>query len=138
MPVATQKADYYDVLGVSREASPEEIKKAYRQAAMKYHPDRNKGDAGSELKFKEAAEAYEVLSDPQKRGRYDRFGHAGLGGVAGHDFSHMRPDDIFSVFGDIFGDIFDVQFGGGRRGSRGVRSEERRVGTEGRARWAPY
>jgi len=121
MPVATQKADYYDVLGVSREASPEEIKRAYRQAAMKFHPDRNKGDAGAEVKFKEAAEAYEVLSDPQKRGRYDRFGHAGLGGVAGHDFSHMRADDIFSVFGDIFGDLFEGSpFGGGRRASRGV------------------
>lgn len=119
MSVATQKADFYEVLGVAKDASPEEIKRAYRQAAMKHHPDRNKGDAEAERKFKEAAEAYEVLSDPEKRGRYDRFGHAGLGGVAGHDFSHMRPDDIFSVFGDIFGDIFEMPFGG-RRSDRGV------------------
>jgi molecular chaperone DnaJ len=120
MPVAAQRADYYDVLGVGRDASPEEIKRAYRQSAMKYHPDRNKGDSESEMKFKAAAEAYEVLSDPEKRSRYDRFGHAGLGGVAGHDFSRMRPDDIFSVFGDIFGDIFDVPLGGSRRSERGV------------------
>lgn len=121
MAVVTQKADYYEVLGVSREASPEEIKRAYRQAAMNHHPDRNKGNPQAEQKFKDAAEAYEVLSDPEKRNRYDRFGHAGLGGVAGHDFSHMRPDDIFSIFGDIFGDLFDMPFGaGGRRSARGV------------------
>lgn len=116
MPVA-EKRDYYEVLGVSREASPDEIKRAYRQAAMKYHPDRSAGDKDSEVKFKEASEAYEVLSDSERRSRYDRFGHAGLSGTAGHDFSRMRPDDIFSVFGDIFGDIFG---GGGHRGSRGV------------------
>jgi molecular chaperone DnaJ len=118
--VVAQKRDYYEVLGVTREASPEEIKRAYRQAAMKYHPDRtDEADAGE--RFKEAAEAYEVLSDAEKRNRYDRFGHSGLSGVAGHDFSHMRPDDIFSIFGDIFGDMFGVQFGrGGRRSSPGV------------------
>jgi molecular chaperone DnaJ len=121
MKVAAQKADYYEVLGLAREASPDEIKRAYRQAALKYHPDRNKGDHDAERRFKDAAEAYEVLSDPEKRGRYDRFGHAGLGGVAGHDFSHMRPDDIFSIFGDIFGEMFDMPFGGGRRAAaRGV------------------
>lgn len=118
MPVAT-KQDYYDVLGVSREASPDEIKRAYRQAAMKYHPDRASDVPNAEEMFKAAAEAYEVLSDPEKRSRYDRFGHAGLSGTAGHDFSHMRADDIFSVFGDIFGDIFG-DAGGGRRASRGV------------------
>ncbi len=111
-----QKRDYYEVLGVSRDASPDEIKRAYRRAAMKHHPDRSSGDPEAETKFKEASEAYEVLGNPDTRTRYDRFGHAGLSGVAGHDFSRMRPDDIFSVFGDIFGDIF----GGGRRASRGV------------------
>lgn len=118
MPVAT-KQDYYDVLGVSREASPDEIKRAYRQAAMKYHPDRASDVPNAEEMFKAAAEAYEVLSDAEKRSRYDRYGHAGLSGTAGHDFSHMRADDIFSVFGDIFGDIFG-DAGGGRRASRGV------------------
>lgn len=116
MPVAT-KQDYYDVLGVSREASPDEIKRAYRQAAMKYHPDRASDVPNAEEKFKAAAEAYEVLSDAEKRSRYDRYGHAGLSGTAGHDFSHMRADDIFSVFGDIFGDIFG-DAGGGRRPHR--------------------
>ncbi|QDV89337.1 Chaperone protein DnaJ [Phycisphaerae bacterium RAS2] len=118
MPVAT-KQDYYDVLGVCREASPDEIKRAYRQAAMKYHPDRASDVPNAEEMFKAAAEAYEVLSDAEKRSRYDRYGHAGLSGTAGHDFSHMRADDIFSVFGDIFGDIFG-DAGGGRRASRGV------------------
>ncbi len=114
-----EKRDYYEVLGVSREASPDEIKRAYRKAAMKYHPDRASDVPESETLFKEAAEAYEVLSEPERRGLYDRFGHAGLSGTAGHDFSHMRPDDIFSVFGDIFGDMFGMPFGG-RRASRGV------------------
>ncbi len=107
------KRDYYEVLGVSREASPEEIKRAYRQAALKYHPDRNK-DEDAVAKFKEASEAYEVLSNPEKRNRYDRYGHAGLNGAAVHDFSGMGVEDIFSVFGDIFGDVFGG--GGYRRG----------------------
>jgi len=110
MAVAS-KGDYYKVLGVGREASGDEIRKAYRQAALRYHPDRNK-DEGAEERFKEAAEAYEVLSDPQKRQRYDRYGHAGLSGAAVHDFSHMGIDDIFSMFEDIFG-------GGGFGGRRG-------------------
>jgi molecular chaperone DnaJ len=116
MPVAA-KRDYYEILGVSREASPDEIKRAYRQSALRYHPDRNPDDPESELKFKEASEAYEVLSDPEKRHRYDRFGHDGLAGAATHDFSHMGVDDIFSIFGDLFGDVF-----GGRvhRRDRGV------------------
>lgn len=114
-----EKRDYYDVLEVGRDASPDEIKRAYRKSAMKYHPDRSSGDPASEAKFKEAAEAYEVLSNADTRTRYDRFGHQGLSGVAGHDFSRMRPDDIFSVFGDIFGDLFGGA-GGGRRASRGV------------------
>lgn len=111
------KRDYYEVLGVSREAAPEEIKRAFRQAALKYHPDRNK-EAGAEAKFKEASEAYEVLSDAEKRQRYDRHGHAGLNGAGMHDFSRMRVDDIFSVFSDIFGDAFGG--GRGRGASRGV------------------
>lgn len=110
------KRDYYEVLGVARSAAPEEIKRAFRQAAMKYHPDRNK-EPGAEAKFKEASEAYEVLSDPEKRHRYDRFGHQGLQGAGVHDFSHMGVDDIFSIFGDIFGDMFGG--GGGRGRGRG-------------------
>ncbi len=113
MVVAAQR-DYYEILGVSRDAGPDEIKKAYRRAALKYHPDRNKNDPDAEAKFKEAAQAYEVLSDPQKRQRYDRYGHEGLRGVGVHDYSHMRVDDIFSMFDDIFGGGI---FGGdGRRG----------------------
>jgi len=114
--VADKKRDYYDVLGVGREATPDEIKRAYRQAAMRHHPDRNKGDRESEQRFKEAAEAYEVLSDPDKRQRYDRYGHAGLAGTTSHDFSHMQADDIFSMFGDLFGDMFGMGAMGRSRG----------------------
>jgi len=103
MPVTSGKRDLYEVLGVAREASPEEIKKSYRRLAHKFHPDRNKEDPEAEAKFKEAAQAYEVLSDPEKRQRYDQFGHAGLSGAGVHDFSHMHVDDIFSMFTDIFG-----------------------------------
>src|SRR5580765_1174270 len=99
------KRDYYEVLGVNKSASSDEIKKAYRKVAMQHHPDRNPGDKASEEKFKEAAEAYEVLSDGDKRSQYDRFGHAGLSGngrgFGGHG---MNMEDIFSQFGDIFGD----------------------------------
>lgn len=117
MVVAAQR-DYYEVLGVSRDAGADEIKKAYRQAAMKYHPDRNKSDPDAEDKFKEAAAAYEVLSDPEKRLRYDRYGHDGLRGAGIHDYNHMRVDDIFSMFNDIFGGGI---FGGdARRGGGGV------------------
>jgi molecular chaperone DnaJ len=115
MSVATAKRDYYEVLGVERDASAEQIKKAYRRAAHKFHPDRNANDASAEGKFKEAAEAYEVLSDPHKRQRYDQFGHAGVAGAGVHDYSHMRVVDIFSMFDDIFGG-----FGGGRRRAAGV------------------
>ncbi|MDA1000832.1 MAG: molecular chaperone DnaJ, partial [bacterium] len=96
--------DYYEVLGVGRDTSESEIKKAYRQMAMKYHPDRNPGDKEAENLFKEASEAYQVLSDSQKKSIYDRYGHAGLTGAAHPGFSSF--DDIFSSFGDIFGDIF--------------------------------
>ncbi|MFQ5414252.1 MAG: molecular chaperone DnaJ [Phycisphaerae bacterium] len=106
--------DYYDVLGVSRDADPAEIKKAYRRYAHKYHPDRNPDDPDAERKFKEAAAAYEVLSEPEKRQRYDHYGHEGLAGAGMHDFSHMDVGDIFSMFGDIFGG------GGGRRRRRGA------------------
>jgi molecular chaperone DnaJ len=106
-----QKTDYYEILGVSRSATPEDIKKSYRQLALKYHPDRNPGDREAEERFKEAAEAYEVLRDPDKRGIYDRLGHEGL---QGYGFSGFRGfDDIFSSFGDIFEDFFG--FGGSRR-----------------------
>ena len=116
------KRDYYEVLGVSKEATKEEIKKAYRKQALKYHPDKNPGDKKSEENFKEAAEAYEVLSNDEKKARYDRYGHAGMGSNGG-GFSGqgMTMDDIFSSFGDIFGDAFGGfgGFGGGRRGDEG-------------------
>ncbi len=106
-----KKRDYYEVLGVQREATPDEIKRAYRQAALKYHPDRNR-DPGAEELFKEAAEAYEVLSDAERRARYDRHGHAGLSGAPMHDFSGMGVEDIFDIFGELFGEAR----GGRRRG----------------------
>ncbi|HLQ85660.1 MAG TPA: molecular chaperone DnaJ, partial [Salinisphaeraceae bacterium] len=108
------KRDYYEVLGVAKSASTDEIKKAYRRLAMKNHPDRNPDDAQAEARFKEASEAYEVLSDEQKRAAYDQFGHAGLGGMGG------RPGGAGAGgFGDIFGDIFSDIFGGGMGGRRG-------------------
>jgi molecular chaperone DnaJ len=106
------KRDYYEVLGVSKSASETEIKKAYRQMALKYHPDKNPDDKSAEEKFKEAAEAYEVLKDPNKRSKYDRFGHAGIGGAAGTNGYSMSMDDIFSQFGDIFGGAFGGGFSG--------------------------
>lgn len=121
MSMATTKRDYYEVLSVTKTADGEEIKRSYRRLAMKYHPDRNPGDAEAELKFKECAEAYEILSDPNKRARYDQFGHQGVQGQ--HDFSHMDAGDIFSMFEDIFGGAFGGmggQRGGGqRRAQRG-------------------
>ena len=119
--------DLYDVLGVSNNASNDEIKKSYRKIALKYHPDKNPGDKEAESKFKEAAEAYSVLSDNRKRQQYDQFGHAGVGmgdqtqGFSSGGFHHMSMDDIFSQFGDVFGsDIFGSIFGGGR-GRQSVR-----------------
>ncbi len=116
------KRDYYEILGVSKSASADEIKKAYRKVAMQFHPDRNPGDKSAEDKFKEAAEAYEVLSDDQKKAKYDRYGHQafapGSGGFGAGHASNM--EDIFSQFGDVFGDdMFGSFFGGGRRGGGG-------------------
>ena len=128
------KRDYYEVLGVSKTVTTVELKKAYRKVAMKYHPDRNPDDRAAEEKFKEAAEAYEVLTDPQKRARYDRFGHAGMGqGPGGFGGGGMTMDDIFQNFGDIFGQgsPFESFFGGaqagGRRRSRGQRGSNLRT-----------
>ena len=122
-----EKRDYYEVLGVPKNANADEIKKAYRKAAIKYHPDKNPGDKEAEDKFKEAAEAYDVLSNEEKRARYDQFGHAGMsgaggaGGFGGGFGGGFSMDDIFSQFGDIFGG----HFGGGFGGSRGGRSVNR-------------
>ena len=108
------KRDYYEVLGVGKNASEDEIKKAYRKIAIKYHPDRNPGDKEAEEKFKEAAEAYDVLHDPQKRQQYDQFGFDGpMGGFGGFGGASMNMDDIFSMFGDIFGGHGFGGFGGG-------------------------
>lgn len=106
------KRDYYEILGVSRDAAETEIKKAYRQLALKYHPDKNPGNKEAEEKFKEAAEAYDVLSNPEKRKKYDQYGHAGVGGNYGGGGYGMSMDDILSQFGDIFGDAFGGAFGG--------------------------
>ncbi len=110
------KRDYYEVLGVGKNASADDIKRSYRRMAMKYHPDKNPGDKKAEANFKECAEAYEVLSDAEKRRRYDQFGHEGLRGAGMHDFSRMNVEDIFSMFG--FEDFFSGIFGGRRRSSR--------------------
>ncbi|MFQ5445577.1 MAG: molecular chaperone DnaJ [Saprospiraceae bacterium] len=126
------KRDYYEILGVSKGADEAAIKKAYRKKALEYHPDRNPGDKVAEEKFKEAAEAYEVLSDKDKRARYDRFGHAGVSGNGGGGFrggsGGMTMEDIFSQFGDIFGghgSPFDEFFRGARGGGGGRPSGQR-------------
>ena len=134
-----EKRDYYEVLGVEKNASADEIKKAYRKKAIQYHPDKNPGDKEAEEKFKEAAEAYDVLSNPDKRARYDQFGHAGMSGAAGNGgpfggFSGggMSMDDIFSMFGDIFGGHSGGfsgfgGFGGGGAQQRVFRGSDLRV-----------
>ena len=127
------KRDYYEVLGIGKNATTEEIKKAYRKMAIKFHPDKNPGDKTAEEKFKEAAEAYEVLSDPNKKARYDQFGHAGMGGAAGGfgggGFGGgMSMEDIFSQFGDIFGGHFGGGgFGGFESGPQQMRGSNLRV-----------
>ena len=128
------KRDYYEVLGVSRDAEQDAIKKAYRKLAIKYHPDKNPGNEEAEAKFKEAAEAYEVLSDKDKRSRYDRYGHAGVDGQSGGFRGGMTMEDIFSQFGDIFGDIGGSPFesfftggGGGRSRARGQKGSNLRI-----------
>ena len=129
------KRDYYEILGVSKTSSADEIKKSYRKVAMQFHPDRNPGDKEAEEKFKEAAEAYEVLSDADKRAKYDRFGHQAFSpGMGGGGFHNTNMDDIFSQFGDIFGDdVFGNFFGGGNRRnsgsshSRGIRGSNLRI-----------
>ena len=133
-----EKRDYYEVLGVEKNASADEIKKAYRKKAIQYHPDRNPGDKEAEEKFKEAAEAYDVLSNPDKRARYDQFGHAGMSGAAGNGGPFggfgggMSMDDIFSMFGDIFGGHggfggFSGFGGGGGAQQRRYRGSDLRV-----------
>ena len=113
--MANQKKDYYQVLGVPRDAGVDEVKKKYRQIALKYHPDRNPGNKTAEEKFKEAAEAYEVIHDPEKRRLYDTYGHEGLSSTGFTGFSDFS--DIFRSFSDIFGDVFG--FGGGFGGGGG-------------------
>jgi len=136
MASTTSKRDFYEILGVGKNSSADEIKKAYRKVAMQFHPDRNPGDHTAEDKFKEAAEAYEILSDPDKRAQYDRFGHNAFGpgrGGGGFSAQGMNMDDIFSQFGDIFGDdVFGSFFSGSRssggsRRNRGVRGSNLRV-----------
>ena len=139
--MADQKRDYYEVLGVAKTATEQEIKAAYKKMAIKYHPDRQGDKSEAEKKeaeatFKEAAEAYDVLHDPQKRQRYDQFGFAGVGGAAGGGYQNMSMDDIFSQFGDIFSDLFGggasfSSFGGGfgfGGGGRGQRKPQHRGG----------
>lgn len=126
---ATMKADYYEVLSVSKTATDAELKTAYRKLAMQYHPDRNPGDAVAEEKFKECSEAYAILSDPQKRAAYDRFGHAGVGGPAGGGSGFPGgfsgdPQDLGDIFGDIFGEMFNM--GGGRKQTRQQRGRDLR------------
>ncbi|MCG8385581.1 MAG: molecular chaperone DnaJ [Cytophagales bacterium] len=122
------KRDYYEILGVDKSAGQDEIKKAYRKVAIKYHPDKNPGDAEAEEKFKEAAEAYEVLSNSEKRQRYDRFGHQGVNG-GGFSGDSMNMEDIFSQFGDIFGsgNPFESFFGGGGGRTRQRRGSNLRI-----------
>ena len=119
------KSDYYEVLGVSREASDQELKSAYRKQALKYHPDRNPGDHAAEEKFKQASEAYQVLSDTDKRAAYDRYGHAGVGGQGFGSGPFAGGVDIGDIFGDLFGEVFNMG-GNAQRGSRQQRGDDLR------------
>ncbi len=122
------KKDFYEVLGISKNASPEEIKKAYRKKAIKYHPDKNPGDHTAEENFKTCAEAYEVLSDPNKKAKYDQYGHQAFDGNGGFGGGHhMNMDDIFSQFGDIFGGGFGGFGGGGGGGQRRMKGSNLRI-----------
>ncbi len=125
--MSVSKADYYEVLGVSRDASDQELKSAYRKQALKYHPDRNPGDHAAEEKFKQASEAYQVLCDADKRAAYDRYGHAGVGAASGGGFNGPFAGgvDIGDIFGDLFGEMFNVG-GAGQRGSRQQRGDDLR------------
>jgi molecular chaperone DnaJ len=118
------KADYYEVLSVTRTASDQELKTAYRKLAMQYHPDRNPGNAEAEEKFKECSEAYQVLSDPQKRAAYDRYGHAGVSGVGGNGDPFAGMGDIGDIFGDFFGEMFNMGGNSNRRTSRAQRGRD--------------
>ena len=121
------KEDFYEILGLSKGASPAEIKKAYRKKAIQYHPDKNPGDAIAEANFKKAAEAYEILSDPDKKARYDQYGHAAFEGGQGFGGGGMNMDDIFSQFGDIFGGAFGGGFSGFSSGQRRAKGSNLRI-----------
>ena len=131
------KRDYYEVLGVEKNASADDIKKAFRKLALKYHPDKNQGDKNAEEKFKEVAEAYNVLRDPEKRQKYDQFGHAGIDGNGGFGGAGMSMDDIFSQFGDLFEGFgfggfggFGRNYGGSRRNQAVFRGRDQRLRVE--------
>ncbi|HWP33970.1 MAG TPA: molecular chaperone DnaJ [Thermodesulfobacteriota bacterium] len=126
----SQKRDYYAVLGVSRDATPEELKRAYRRLALQYHPDKNPGDPTAEEKFKEISEAYQVLSDPDKRRQYDQFGHAGTDGFAGFRPGDFAAGPFTDLFTDLFGDFFGATVGGARARARGRRGEDLRYNLE--------